>query len=197
MSEETQAKAPAASDAPQTPQAPSERLQFRFEPWFEPRSEFRPPRRRTARRRSRRARQIFPPQEGVQVLHREDRRDSLPRREAAGAVRSRARQDCAAAADRRLHHASAPPHPRHQAGTQYCAAAICNQALNRRLPAVLYERCCCRFDFVSRFVSRGFVSGHDFSRAGTGTNPVFGALAPARHARSSRGDENLENFPWK
>ncbi len=90
-----------------------------------------------ALRRPRRPRQVFPPQEGLQVLHREDRRHPLPRRASAAGVCGRARQDRAPAADRRLHHAPAPPDPRHQAGPQHRPAAVCHTALRhagRRRP---------------------------------------------------------------
>ena len=85
--------------------------------------------RRTALRRSRRTGKVLPPQEGLQVLHREDRRDSLSRRPAAARVCGRARQDCAPASDGRLHHAPAPPDPRHQAGPEHRPAALCHAAL--------------------------------------------------------------------
>jgi ribosomal protein S6 len=84
---------------------------------------------RTALRRTRRTRQVLPPQKGLQVLHREDRRDSLPRCAAAARICGRARQDRAPAAHRRLHQASAPPDPRHQAGPEYRPAAVCHAAL--------------------------------------------------------------------
>ncbi len=97
-----------------------------------PRSGGRPRRTwRPALRRTRRTRQVLPPQEGLQVLHREDRRDPLPRRTAAAGVCGRARQDRAPAAHRRLHHAPAPPDPRHQAGPEHRPAAVCHAALNR------------------------------------------------------------------
>ena len=120
MPEENQARTPAAADAPQAPQASSGPGPARV-----------PRARRPARRRSRRPRQVLPPQEGVQVLHREDRCDSLPRRAAAAGVCGRARQDRAAAAHRRLHHAPAPPDPRHQAGPQHRPAAVCHAALRQ------------------------------------------------------------------
>ena len=127
MSEETQAKAPEAGAAP-----PHGSVRGRDRSGLGS-----GPRRRPARRSgggppaARRTRQVLPPQEGVQVLHREDRRDSLPRREAAARVCGRARQDCAAAAHRRLHHAPAPSDPRHQAGPEHRPAAVCHAALNR------------------------------------------------------------------
>ena len=80
-------------------------------------------------RRARRTRQVLPPQEGMQVLHREDRRHSLSRCAAVAGLCGRARQDRAAASDRRLHHAPAPPDPRHQAGPEHRPAAVCHKAL--------------------------------------------------------------------
>ena len=83
----------------------------------------------TSRRRSRRPRQVLSPQEGVQVLHREDRRHSLSRCSSAARVCGRARQDRAPPFDRRVHHAPAPANPRHQAGPEHCPAAICDPPL--------------------------------------------------------------------
>ena len=94
------------------------------------RTGLRPARRRPSFRRSRWPRQVFPPQESVQVLHREDRCDSLPRCPAAARICGRARQDRAAAAHRRLHHAPAPADPRHQAGPEHRPAAVCHAALS-------------------------------------------------------------------
>ena len=90
---------------------------------------------RTSLRRSRRTRQVLSPQEGLQVLHREDRRDSVPRCPSAARLCRRARQDCAPPPDRRLHQAPAPPDTRHQAGTEYRAAALCHAPLNHRCSA--------------------------------------------------------------
>ena len=86
--------------------------------------------RRTSPGRSRRTGQVFSPQEGLQVLHGEDRRDPLSRRTAAARVCGRARQDRAPAAHRRLHHAPAPPDPRYQAGPEHRPAAVCHAALS-------------------------------------------------------------------
>ena len=117
MAEETQGKAPETSAPAAAPQTGGPRI------WSSPG--------RTPRR-PRRTRQVFPPQKGLQVLHREDRCDSLPRRAPAAGLRGRARQDCAPPSDRRMHHAPAPPHPRHQAGPQHRPAAVCHQALGSR-----------------------------------------------------------------
>ena len=67
-----------------------------------------------------------------EVLHREDRCDPLPRCPSAARVCGRARQDRAPAAHRCMHHAPAPPDPRHQAGQEHRPAAVCNAALSCR-----------------------------------------------------------------
>ncbi len=87
--------------------------------------------RRSSRRRSRRTRQVLPPQEGLQVLHREDRRHPLSGCPSAAGICGRARQDCAASFDWCMHHAPAPPDARHQAGPQHRPAAVCDAPLKR------------------------------------------------------------------
>ncbi len=160
MSEETQAKAPAASDAASTPQAPSERgpgsgSGSGHGPSSGPRGAGRPGGGPGGRGKFFRRKKV--------CKFCTEKIDAIPYRDVKllRAVCGRARQDCAAAADRCLHHAPAPSDPRHQAGPEHRAAAVCHQALNRRLPATSGERCSCR----SGFVSGGFQSGRDSSRA--------------------------------
>ncbi len=67
---------------------------------------------------------IFPAQESVPVLRREDRRYQLQGRAAAEVVHHRARQDHAAAHFRRVRAASAAAGGSHQAGAQHRADAV-------------------------------------------------------------------------
>jgi len=121
MSDENQVKAPEAPAAPAAQSGPPSRCARRTG-----RSSWRTPRRP---RWTRRSRQILPSQESLQVLHREDRRHPLSGCTSVARLCGRTRQDRAPSPHRRLHHASAAPHPCHQAGTQYRPASFCNQAL--------------------------------------------------------------------
>ena len=69
--------------------------------------------------------QVLPAQEGLQVLHREDRRHLLPRCSSAAGFCRRARQDRSAPPDRCVHTASAPAQPGHQAVAQHRPAGLC------------------------------------------------------------------------
>ena len=66
------------------------------------------PSRRRSRRPPRRRPQVFPPQESLQVLRREDRAINYKDVRLLGAVRGGERQDRAAPSDRRVHAAPAP-----------------------------------------------------------------------------------------
>lgn len=76
--------------------------------------------------------QVFPPQKSLQILCREDRCNPLPGCTAIAAIRSRAWQNCSAAADRRLHEASALARTGHQTGTKHRASAVCRALLELR-----------------------------------------------------------------
>ena len=76
--------------------------------------------------------QVLPAQEGLQVLHREDRCYLLPRRSLAAGFCGRARQDRSAPSDRRVRTSSAPPQPGDQAVAQHCAAGFCFALLTFR-----------------------------------------------------------------
>ena len=86
---------------------------------------------RTPQRPRRRRTQVLSPQEGLQVLCREDRRHPLSRCTPAAAVCRRAGQDSAPAPYRRLHHPSAGAGACHQAGAQHRFAAVCSPLLER------------------------------------------------------------------
>ena len=89
---------------------------------------------RFARRRP----QIFPPQEGLQVLHGEDRSDQLQGRSPAGRIRRGEREDRSTAPDRSVHAAPAAIVERDQAGPQYRVAAVCGtSAINSRSSLVV------------------------------------------------------------
>ena len=94
-------------------------------------------RRRTRTRRTsprgRRRTEIFPAQESLQVLHRENRRHQLQGLPAARAVRGRKRQDRAAALDGRLRTAPAPAVVGHQAGPQHRTAAVRRKCIVRKI----------------------------------------------------------------
>ena len=173
MSEETQAKAPAAADAPPTPQASSGPGPGSGSgPSSGPRGAGRPGGGPGGRGKFFRRKKV------CKFCTEKIDGDSLPRRKAAAGICGRARQDCAAAVDRCLHYASAPFDPRHQAGTEHRAAAVCNQALER---------------FQSSIRSRlRFLAAWPASRASClNGKSVFGAADRVPH------DKDLESFPWK
>ena len=75
-------------------------------------------------RRPRRWPQVFPAQESLQVLRRENRRHQLQGRAACWPVCGRKRQDRAAPPDRRVYAAPAASVRGHQAGAQHRPAAV-------------------------------------------------------------------------
>src|SRR5208283_4539193 len=95
--------------------------QWRRRPWRTTRSATG---RRAWRRWARRWTQVFPAQEGLQVLRREDRGGQLQGCAPAGAVRRGKRQDHSAAPDRRVHAAPAASVAGDQAGEEHRFAAV-------------------------------------------------------------------------
>ena len=93
--------------------------------------------------------QVFPPQEGLQVLRRENRGHQLQGRSSAGAVRGGERKNRAPASDRRVHAAPATLVFGDQAGAQYRVAAVCRPRSVKSRPRI-------RTDF---FVAR-LIRGH-------------------------------------
>ncbi len=89
--------------------------------------------------RPRRRTQVFPAQEGLQILRRKNRHHQLQRRADAGAVRGRERQDRAAPSDRGMHASSAAFVLGHQAGPQHCLAAVCRPRVVRN-PSFVFGR---------------------------------------------------------
>ena len=103
-------------------------------------------------RRPRRWPQIFPPQEGLQILRRKDRVHQLQGRSPARRLRRRERQDRSPAPDRRVHAAPAPSVVGHQAGAQHRPAAV-RRPLELKASSRRLRRCHRLFlwDFSLRF----------------------------------------------